>query len=258
LQDTDKDLKFVHVFPRVDLQDASVAPEDTTLTPEELIVFADISAFQTMISKKTSLLTQRRRALDVIKAARARLAAIETKLAEMQVRADSGRLCCIRRLCCMMRLCCTGRLGHVHSSDPPPIFYSSPFSQELTADDQQFYDSANDEGLQQKQEVLQVILDNMINKGQLTRNEQKEVLVQLQEKLDAIDTQIQAAAAAGQAKKEEKLKEVRSWLFTLRCPGCACADVPLRAWLPWDRAFHAPLHPFAHRYARSSNRVASR
>mmetsp|Transcript_27788 Transcript_27788/g.89800 ORF Transcript_27788/g.89800 Transcript_27788/m.89800 type:complete len:197 (-) Transcript_27788:509-1099(-) len=133
-----------------------------------------------MISKKTVSLTQRRRALDVVKAARARLAAIEVKLAEMQ---------------------------------------------ELTSEDQQFYDSADDEGLQQKQEVLQIILDNMISKGQLTKNEQKEVLVQLQEKLDAIDTQIQAAAAAGQAKKEGKLREVREKLELRRVTVTSAAAI---------------------------------
>lgn len=230
MQDTDKDLKFVHVFPRVELQEASIATDDANLTPEELIVFADISAFQTMISKKTVSLTQRRRALDVVKAARARLAAIEVKLAEMQVRADGGRSCCMR---------CLGRVTPPMPDRRPfpallRIFLldlTPPFSQELTSEDQQFYDSADDEGLQQKQEVLQIILDNMISKGQLTKNEQKEVLVQLQEKLDAIDTQIQAAAAAGQAKKEGKLREVRSWLLTpasLLVQGCACAGVALR------------------------------
>lgn len=230
MQDTDKDLKFVHVFPRVELQEASIATGDANLTPEELIVFADISAFQTMISKKTVSLTQRRRALDVVKAARARLAAIEVKLAEMQVRADGGRSCCMRRL---------GRVTPPMPDRRPfpallRIFLldlTPPVSQELTSEDQQFYDSADDEGLQQKQEVLQIILDNMISKGQLTKNEQKEVLVQLQEKLDAIDTQIQAAAAAGQAKKEGKLREVRSWLLTpasLLVQGCACAGVALR------------------------------
>lgn len=86
--------------------------------------------------------------------------------------------------------------------------------------------------------MLQLILDNMINKGQLTKNEQKDVLVQLQEKLDAVDTQIEAAVAAGQAKKEAKLREVRS-RFPVPAP-----------WLVQRRGWAAHARTFAHCRAR--------
>jgi len=38
--------------------------------------------------------------------------------------------------------------------------------------------------------VLQLILEGMIDKGQLTKNEQKAVLDQLQQKLNAVDGQV--------------------------------------------------------------------
>jgi len=115
----------VHVFPNVELQAASsgVTDEDN-LSPEELLIYSEvrdhsvsdadapvfdadtpvsnadapvsnsdvpsrvhsqISPFQSMLSKKTVSLTQRRRAHEVIKGARASLAAIEAKLSDMQV-----------------------------------------------------------------------------------------------------------------------------------------------------------------------------
>jgi len=171
LQDTDKDLKFVHVYPRVEIQEASAKTEEGNLTPEELIIFSEMDPFQTMISRKTISFTQRRRALDVVKGARARLSTIEEQLAAMQ---------------------------------------------ELSSEDQTFYDNIDGDGLQQKQEALQMILDTMINKGQLTKNEQKEVLAQLHEKLDTVNAQIEACSGSAQSKKEAKLREVREKLEARR------------------------------------------
>ena len=82
--DTDKDLKFVHVFPRIAPPDTPGGEGDAALSPADLVIFADLPAFRTMVAKKTPSFSQRRRALDVLKAAKARLAAIEAKLAELQ------------------------------------------------------------------------------------------------------------------------------------------------------------------------------
>ena len=84
---TDTDLKVTHVFPRIDPEaaaaaDASDAGPDP-LSPKELILYAEIATFQKMIAAKCASLGQKRRALDVLKAARGGLAASEEKLASL-------------------------------------------------------------------------------------------------------------------------------------------------------------------------------
>ncbi len=88
---TDTDLKVIHVFPRIDPSAAAAASSgegEDALTPEQLITFSEMRTFQRMIAAKTPSFTQRKRALDVIKAARAELVASEEKLANMQPLSD--------------------------------------------------------------------------------------------------------------------------------------------------------------------------
>ena len=84
---TDTDLKVTHVYPKIDPQAAAAAESSDAgpdpLSPSELIVYAEMATFQKMISAKCPSLGQKRKALDVIKAARAGLAASEKKLEAM-------------------------------------------------------------------------------------------------------------------------------------------------------------------------------
>ena len=84
---TDTDLKVTHVYPKIDPEAAAAAESSDAgpdpLSPSELIVYAEMATFQKMISAKCPSLGQKRKALDVIKAARAGLAASEKKLETM-------------------------------------------------------------------------------------------------------------------------------------------------------------------------------
>lgn len=88
---TDTDLKVTHVYPRIDPDAAASTGESSeeALTPAQLIVFAEMPTFQKMISSKCPSLAQRRRALEVLKATRAELAASEQKLASLQPLTDA-------------------------------------------------------------------------------------------------------------------------------------------------------------------------
>ena len=88
--DTSKDLMFVHVFPRVDpAAAAALAAGDgpsvpDAMSPTQLLLFSEPLVFQRMVAAKTPSFAQRRRVLDVLKAAKADYAAVETKLSAME------------------------------------------------------------------------------------------------------------------------------------------------------------------------------
>mmetsp|Transcript_18099 Transcript_18099/g.46281 ORF Transcript_18099/g.46281 Transcript_18099/m.46281 type:complete len:351 (+) Transcript_18099:56-1108(+) len=90
---TDTDLKVTHVYPHIDREAAAAAaaanaPADDALSPKELILHAELSTFQKMMAAKCPSLAQRRRAHEVLKAARAELAAAETKMANLEMLTD--------------------------------------------------------------------------------------------------------------------------------------------------------------------------
>lgn len=84
---TDTDLKVTHVYPKIDPEAAAAAETSDAgpdpLSPSELILYAEMATFQKMIATKTPSLAQKRKALEVLKAARAGLAASEQKLATL-------------------------------------------------------------------------------------------------------------------------------------------------------------------------------
>ena len=88
--DTSKDLMFVHVFPRVDpAAAAALAAGDgpsvpDAMSPTQLLLFSEPLVFQRMVAAKTPSFAQRRRVLDVLKAAKADYASVETKLSAME------------------------------------------------------------------------------------------------------------------------------------------------------------------------------
>jgi len=87
---TDTDLKVTHVFPKLDRGAAAAEaerarpPVDDPLSPEELLVHADQRMFGKMVDTKCPSLAQRRRVLDVLKAARAEIAACEAKMTNLE------------------------------------------------------------------------------------------------------------------------------------------------------------------------------
>ena len=80
--------QVTHVYPRIDPAAAAALnageASEAALSPAALITFSEMPTFQRMIASKTPSLHQRRRALEVLKEARAGLAASEAKLANLE------------------------------------------------------------------------------------------------------------------------------------------------------------------------------
>ena len=87
---TGTDLKTTHVYPKIDQAaaaaqaEASGPPADDPLSPKELLLHAEQKTFGKMIDAKCPSLAQKRKALEVLKTARADITAIEAKLARME------------------------------------------------------------------------------------------------------------------------------------------------------------------------------
>ena len=93
---TDTDLKTTHVYPKVDQvaaaaeAEAANPTESDPLSPAELLLYApDQRVFGKMIDAKCISFTQKRKALEVLKAARAEITAIEAKMTNMEALSDS-------------------------------------------------------------------------------------------------------------------------------------------------------------------------
>ena len=99
---TDTDLKTVHVFPKIDPAAAAAAassgePDEASLTPADLLTYSEMPTFQRMIAAKCPTFAQRKRALALLKAARAGLAETERKLSEMVALTEEEQTRYIRR-----------------------------------------------------------------------------------------------------------------------------------------------------------------
>ena len=87
---TGTDLKTTHVYPKIDQAaaaaqaEAASGPVADPLSPKELLLHAEQKTFGKMIDAKCPSLAQKRRALEVLKAARAEIAAIEAKMTRLE------------------------------------------------------------------------------------------------------------------------------------------------------------------------------
>ena len=169
--DTDKDVKVVHVFPRLDTAAAAATAasgsdaEAPAMTPAQLLTFAEQPTFERMIAAKCPTFGQRRRALDALKATKAEHASIEAKLSAMQA---------------------------------------------LTPEEQTLYDDLDVDALDAKCKWLQAQMEQMVAKGQLQPAERDEVVAKLNAKLEEISAQWAQAEADGKAKRAEKLQELHA------------------------------------------------
>ena len=87
---TDTDLKTTHVYPRIDteaaaaLRASSATPEESALSPKQLVLLSDLEPFKRMVGAKVASLAQKRRVHDLLKSTRAGLAASEAKMASLE------------------------------------------------------------------------------------------------------------------------------------------------------------------------------
>jgi len=90
--DTDKDLKFVHVFPRVDTSKAeeaaaaaaAAAAGAVAAPPEQQALTLSLEALQKAVARRCGSLTQKQALLGVLKGASARFADAEARLARLE------------------------------------------------------------------------------------------------------------------------------------------------------------------------------
>ena len=163
--DTDKDLKYVHAFPRVSHAedaggDGGECGSNAAMhaSPEYRACTCDLEEFEQLVQMYTPSFSQKRALLRRMKIMEHALRALEEKVIAMET---------------------------------------------LDAREQTMYDSMIE--VAAKIEFLQAALDDMIKKGRLTKGEQDEIVEDLSLKLQDIDLMVNEANEEGKTKKIEAL-----------------------------------------------------
>jgi hypothetical protein len=189
--DTNKNLKFIHVFPRVAPPEAGGGAEEGAegeeeeegeRDPADVLAECELEDFQRIVTSHVITYASKKRLLDAIKARLAKLDEAERKLIERE-----------------------------------------PLDDELQA----LYDKLSADGLKQKVQVLAVELQAMIDAAELTSEERAAVLEQLDGKLEALQTELAKAEADGKAKMKAKLEENREKLKSQRAKVSESKPAPL-------------------------------
>mmetsp|Transcript_43669 Transcript_43669/g.76553 ORF Transcript_43669/g.76553 Transcript_43669/m.76553 type:complete len:395 (-) Transcript_43669:47-1231(-) len=172
--DTSKNLKFVHVFPRVappaaeEGEEAAEGPaENVRRDPADVLAECDMATFRRMVDNNVQGYALKRRVLDALKSRLASLEAAEQKLIAREL---------------------------------------------LGEEEQRLYDTLSAEGLKEKAQILTRELQAHIDAAELTAAEQRDVLAQLDGKLKDLEAQLAKASAEGKAKMQAKLEEQREKL----------------------------------------------
>ena len=171
--DTDKDLKYLHVFPNVDIIVEANGSGDGEggggsggpSSPEYQCVSCTFEEFQDLVAMNVPSFSQKRALLKRLRIMESALEQLEKMLMEQQT---------------------------------------------LTEQEQEMYDSMVDVG--NKIEFLNKELEKMVGKGQLTKGEQKQMVDDLGKKLEELDVAIATADAEGKAKKKEALEGKKAQL----------------------------------------------
>lgn len=170
--DTSKNLKFVHVFPRV------VAPEEEEggeegdeeggaaqggqRDPADVLAECEVADFRRMVEKNVTTYATKKRLLDSLREKLARLDEAEKKL--------------------------------IARETPDAALQS-------------LYDTLDVDGLKEKSKIVTVDMQAMIDAGQLTSDEKSQASEQLDAKLAALQTDLKKAEADGKEKLKAKLEE---------------------------------------------------
>uniref|UniRef100_A0A7S0S9Q3 Uncharacterized protein n=1 Tax=Mantoniella antarctica TaxID=81844 RepID=A0A7S0S9Q3_9CHLO len=171
--DTDKDLKYLHVFPKVDLSAAAEDAEDGgggsggggPQSPEYQCVSCTYEEFQELLAMNVPSFSQKRALLKRMRVMESALEQLESMLTQQQ---------------------------------------------RFTSQEQDMYDSMVDVGI--KVEFLNKELEKMVTKGRLTKGEQKQMVSDLGTKMEELDVAIATADAEGKAKKKDALEGKKSQL----------------------------------------------
>ena len=185
--DTDKDLKFIHVFPKIDTAAAAAAAPNQQdeeeaeikvagmtldeLPPEHLCAIVSRDTFSKLYSKQCPSFSQRRALLKALKELAARLAGFEERMTNMQA---------------------------------------------LTAAEEELYNTAQE--VPEKVAELEKSMEGMMAGGHLTKAEIDTMVQDLQDKEAQLQGMIASAKEAGKKtdKQEAGLDQLRAKIASLR------------------------------------------
>jgi len=175
--DTDKDLKFIHVFPKIDVitKGGQGAEDKSDLmdlgSPGYLATVCALETFKKMVASKTQSWAQRRQLVSELKESGDRFNAIEQKMM-------------------------TG--------------------QALNNDEQDMYDVTSREGIEEKITWLESQIKGMVDQGQLTMGEKQQLLFQMENRIKTLTSEIDISTKEGKVKKVEKLSNQLKGVTTRR------------------------------------------
>jgi len=189
--DTGKNLKFVHVFPRVvapaveegeEEEGEDGAPAQGQRAPEDVLVVCELDDFRRMVATHVVSYSTKKRLLDIIRERLAKLDEAEQKLIAREV---------------------------------------------LDSDLQKLYDTLDAGGLKEKMKVMATEMQASIDNGELTGDERTQVLEQLDGKLSALQEQLAKAEAEGKPKAKAKLEEAKEKLTATKVAVSDAKSAPM-------------------------------
>ncbi|CAE7503660.1 unnamed protein product [Symbiodinium pilosum] len=160
--DTNKNLKFVHVFPklsaevRTEAAGEEEAAEEPAATPAELLLRSDDAEFLRLVQAQVVTYGEKKKLLEILKQRISDLEAIEAKMA---------------------------RLERVEASE------------------EALFNDVGAEELKEKKKVVEGEMKAMVDAGRLTAAEKADFLEQLEGKVSQANAEIQKAQQDGKAKK---------------------------------------------------------
>lgn len=190
--DTNKNLKFVHVYPRVTAPTQNATEEDGEeeeaeeegeREPADVLAACDLDDFKRIVSSHVGAYVAKKRLLDALKDRIAKIEEAERKMIEREALDDAL---------------------------------------------QKLYDTLSADGLKEKVKVLGTEMQSMIDAGQLTADEKVMVQEQLEGKLAALQVELDKAEADGKAKLKAKLEEQQEKLKATKAAvsGASPASTP--------------------------------
>jgi len=172
--DTGKNLKFVHVFPRISAarpvagggegEEEEEEAEEKPTSPEDMLCRCPQKDFERLLAEHVGTYAEKRKLLDIIKGRISSLEQIEAKMARLE---------------------------------------------QLSTEEQTLFDDVGADELREKTKFLTGELQRMVDQGQLTTAEKAAFLEQLEGKIAAVEAELAKAEAEGKAKKVQALAQQR-------------------------------------------------
>lgn len=167
--DTGKNLKFVHVFPRISgpAQGAGgdegeeEEEEEAPQTPEDVLLTCDMEALRILMARQLETYGQKKNLMDLLKRRITRLEEIEAKMTRLE---------------------------------------------RLSEEEQKLFDGVGAEELKEKSKAVSAELKAMVDAGRLTSGERAAVLEEFESKLGMIEAEVTKSEAEGKKKRVEALQ----------------------------------------------------